>query len=307
MIEIIKKDNQILTMEYIIKKSDENILQILKNKFGFSSNYIKYLKNKKLIFLNNNSVYINHPVKENDCLTIELLNDEESENIVPLDVNLDILYEDNFLLIVNKPSDMPIHPSLNHYYDSLSNAIKNYYLKNSYNFKIRPINRLDKDTSGIVLFAKYPFIQEQLSMQMKDNTFIKKYLAFVSGIFDPESGIIKLPIVRKDNSIIERTIDINNKDAKAQASTIYKTIEYYENNNYSLVEFQLLSGRTHQIRVHSSYLGHPLIGDTLYGKASNLISRQALHCYYIEFIHPITKKRIIINSKLPIDMAKLKG
>ena len=189
---------------------------------------------------------------------------------------------------------------MNHYNDSLSNALKNYYLKYNYNFKIRPINRLDKDTSGIVLFAKYPFIQEQLSIQMKSNTFIKKYMAFVEGIFEPQSGIINLPIVRKNNSIIERTVDISDKTQKSQASTIYKTIKCFD--SYSQVEFQLISGKTHQIRVHSSHLGHPLIGDTLYGKPSDLISRQALHCYLVEFIHPITKQRIRITSQLPKDM-----
>ena len=301
MIKIIEKENNVLNMDYTIKSDDKNILQILKNRFGFSSNYIKYLKNNNLILLNNIPVYITHPIEHNNCLTIILPNDEESENIVPLDYNLDILYKDKFLIIVNKPSNMPIHPSMNHYGDSLSNALKNYYLKHNYNFKIRPINRLDKDTSGIVLFAKYPFIQEQLSIQMKNNTFIKKYMAFVEGIFEPQSGIINLPIVRKNNSIIERTVDINDKTQKSQASTIYKTIKCFD--GYSQVEFQLISGKTHQIRVHSSHLGHPLIGDTLYGKPSDLISRQALHCYLVEFIHPITKQRIRITSKLPKDMS----
>ena len=300
MIEIIEKENNVLNMNYIVKSDDENILQILKNIFGFSSNYIKYLKNNNLVLLNNIPVYITHPIKNNDCLTIILPNDEESENIVPLDYNLEILYEDKFLIIINKPSNMPIHPSMNHYNDSLSNALKNYYLKYNYNFKIRPINRLDKDTSGIVLFAKYPFIQEQLSIQMKSNTFIKKYMAFVEGIFEPQSGIINLPIVRKNNSIIERNVDISDKTQKNQASTIYKTIKCFD--SYSQVEFQLISGKTHQIRVHSSHLGHPLIGDTLYGKPSDLISRQALHCYYVEFIHPITKQHIRITSQLPKDM-----
>ena len=135
---------------------------------------------------------------------------------------------------------------------------------------------------------------------MKNNTFIKKYMAFVEGIFEPQSGIINLPIVRKNNSIIERTVDINDKTQKSQASTIYKTIKCFD--GYSQVEFQLISGKTHQIRVHSSHLGHPLIGDTLYGKPSDLISRQALHCYYVEFIHPITKQHIRITSQLPKDM-----
>ena len=129
---------------------------------------------------------------------------------------------------------------------------------------------------------------------------IKKYIAFVSGLFEPQSGIIEFPIVRKDNSIIERVVDINNEAQKNQASTIYKTMQYYPKYDYSQVEFQLLSGKTHQIRVHSNHLGHPLIGDTLYGKPSDLISRQALHCYKLSFINPLTNKAQTIESNLPV-------
>ena len=140
---------------------------------------------------------------------------------------------------------------------------------------------------------------------MRNNQFIKKYIAFVSGLFEPQSGTINLPIVRKNNSIIERTVDSTRTDSKYQAITLYNTIEYYPQNDYSQVEFQLLTGKTHQIRVHSSYLGHPLLGDTLYGTPSDLISRQALHSYYIEFTHPITNKKLQITSPLPDDINSL--
>lgn len=305
MIEIINKKNNELNMNYVVEENDINITQILKSKYHFSTNYIKTLKSNNQILLNGNPANINQAITTGDCITIILPSNEESENIVPLKMNLDILYEDKFMLIVNKPSNMPIHPSLNHYTDSLSNAVKNYYVEHGYGYKIRPVNRLDKDTSGIVIFAKFPFIQEQLAMQMKNNRFIKKYIAFVSGLFEPQSGTIDLPIVRKDNSIIERTIDISQANPKYKATTIYKTIEYYPQNDFSQVEFQLLTGRTHQIRVHSSYMGHPLIGDTLYGSSSNLISRQALHSYYIEFTHPITNTNLKIIAPLPDDMKQL--
>jgi len=194
---------------------------------------------------------------------------------------------------------------MNHYTDSLSNGIKNYFLQKNLNYKIHPITRLDKDTSGIVIFAKFPFIQEQLSIQMKNNKFIKKYIAFVQGKFSPESGIIDLPIVRKADSIIERVVDETQTQDKHQSISLYKTLHYDEKLNYSEVEFQLVTGKTHQIRVHSSHLGHPLIGDTLYGIPSDLISRQALHCYYIEFIHPIYNNILRIKSNLPDDMKNL--
>ena len=305
MIEIVNKDNNEINMNYVVEKNDTSITQILKSKYHFSANYIKTLKNNNPILLNSNNATINQPIKHGDCITVVLYANEESENIVPLKMDLEILYEDEFMLIVSKPSNMPIHPSINHYYDSLSNAVKNYYMEHGYNYKIRPVNRLDKDTSGIVIFAKFPFIQEQLAMQMRSNQFVKRYIAFVSGIFEPQSGTINLPIVRKNNSIIERTIDTTQTDSKFQATTLYNTIEYYPQNYYSQVEFQLLTGRTHQIRVHSSYMGHPLLGDTLYGAPSDLISRQALHSYSIEFTHPITNQKLQIISPLPNDMQYL--
>ena len=305
MIEIIKEKNNLIYMNYVVNVDDHSIIQILKAKYRFSTNYIKYLKTHNKILLNNEMVNISHSINIGDCISIILSNDEQSDNIVPTPMELDILYEDDFLLVVNKPFGMPIHPSMNHFTDSLSNGIKNYFLQKNLNYKIHPITRLDKDTSGIVIFAKFPFIQEQLSIQMKNNKFIKKYIAFVQGKFSPESGIIDLPIVRKADSIIERVVDETQTQAKHQSISLYKTLQYDEKLNYSEVEFQLVTGKTHQIRVHSSHLGHPLIGDTLYGIPSDLISRQALHCYYIEFIHPIYNNILRIKTQLPEDMKNL--
>ena len=128
MIEIVNKDNNEIDMNYVVEKNDTSITQILKNKYHFSSNYIKTIKSNKQILINGILANINQAIIPGDCLTVILYADEESENIVPLKIELDILYEDNFMLVVNKPSNMPIHPSINHYYDSLSNAVKNYYV-----------------------------------------------------------------------------------------------------------------------------------------------------------------------------------
>jgi 23S rRNA pseudouridine1911/1915/1917 synthase len=217
-------------------------------------------------------------------------------------MSLKILYEDDFLLILNKPAGLAIHPSITHYEDSLSNGVKFYFEKNKLQIKIRPVNRLDKDTSGIIIFAKHAYIQECLIRQMKENTFSKKYLALVEGFFKPEEGTIKAPITRKENSIIERKIDLNSNLESEQAITHYKTLEKL--NNASLVEFSLETGRTHQIRVHSKFKNHPLIGDSLYGNKSDLISRQALHSYKISFVHPISKSIINIEAPIPEDFDK---
>lgn len=164
------------------------------------------------------------------------------------------------------------------------------------NKKIRPVNRLDRDTTGIVIFAKNEYIQECLIKQMNLGTFYKEYLAILEGILDKTRGTIDAPISRKDGSIIERCINENG----AKAISHYEVIN--TKNNLSLVKFVLETGRTHQIRLHSKYINHPIIGDTLYGHESLLISRQALHCHKISFVHPITKKEVELTSPLPKDM-----
>ena len=165
--------------------------------------------------------------------------------------------------------------------------------------KIRPVNRLDRDTTGIVIFAKNEYIQECLIKQMVNKSFKKEYVAILEGLLKKISGTIDASISRKTGSIIERCID----KSGAKAISHYEVIK--KNNNLSLVKFILETGRTHQIRVHSKYIGHPIVGDTLYGKNSNLISRQALHCYKLAFVHPITKKEIEIISEIPNDMKTL--
>ena len=180
-------------------------------------------------------------------------------------------------------------------YQMVLNIILNRF---GLNRKIRPVNRLDRDTTGIVLFAKNEYIQESLIKQMANKSFYKEYIAILVGTLENNKGIIDAPIARKDGSIIERCIDENGS----------KSISHYEvidtKNNLSLVKFILETGRTHQIRLHSKYLGHSIIGDTLYGNESNLISRQALHCHKISFIHPITKNKLDLVAPMPEDMKR---
>ncbi len=295
-----------------------NIKEILKNHYHFSSRFITKLKTQNMLYINNTSASINDVLNPNDTLTIDLDFEEESDNIVGTKMDLNILYEDEFLLIVNKPYNMPVHPSMLHFEDSLSNGIKYYYDSIGLKSKIRPVNRLDKDTTGIVIFAKYAFVQDILSTQMKSSDFEKKYLALCVGNFDPNTGEINLPITRKQNSIIERCVNLDSTLQKEQAITKYKTLKIYDCDEslngfskLSLVEFTLITGRTHQIRVHSSYLGHPLLGESLYGNYTSLainlantinIDRQLLHCHELTFLHPITNKKMHIISPIPNDM-----
>ena len=291
----------VMKLEYIVNKLTkyETVKQVLKEEFLLSDRLIIRLKKSKQIYLNNNSVFINQSVNLNDKIEIDLDFEETSDNIAPTKMNLDILYEDEGLLILNKPPFMPIHPSMDHYEDSLSNGVKYYFNSIELKRKIRPVNRLDKNTSGIVIFAKNEYIQECLIKQMKSNIFEKEYIALVQGVLNKKEQIINAPIARKENSIIERCVSVDGDTAITEV----KLINTF--NGYSLVKCNLKTGRTHQIRVHLSHIGHPILGDDLYGTKSDLINRQALHAYRIKFIHPITKKEIEIISQITKDIEKL--
>lgn len=286
-----------MVLEYIVN-DEKNIREVLFNYFQFSNRFCLYLKINNRIYLNNSNIkiYLDKPVNVGDKVSIDLDFEEESSNIIPKNMTLDILYEDDYMIAINKPPHMPVHPSMEHFEDSLSNGIKFYFDTISLKKKIRPINRLDKDTSGIVLFAKVPFIQYSIK------NFNKEYIAIVNGKVDVD-GIIDKPIDRKENSIIERCISANGK----KAITEYKVLKVFsiDDNDYSLLRCILHTGRTHQIRVHFSSIGHPILGDTLYGVESNLINRQALHASKITFFHPIKKKPITISCPIPTDIKKI--
>lgn len=287
----------------------DNIKELLCSYFQISNRLLIKLKKNNKIFLNNSSVYVTKKLSIGDVVSVDIDFDEISENIVPTKMNFQIIFEDEYLLIINKPFGIPVHPSIEHYEDSLSNGVQYYFESINLKRKIRPVNRLDKDTSGIVVFAKSEYIQECLIRQMKNHSFQKEYLAILEGFLENESGTINAPIARKKDSIIERTISPDGD----VAITHYKLLSNFEVNSsddnkiqkLSLVHFKLETGRTHQIRLHSKYIGHSILGDYLYGNKSNLINRQALHAYKISFIHPIYKIKKEFEIDLPEDMKKI--
>lgn len=289
-----------MILRYIVPEESKycNIKEVLKAEFLMSDRLLLKLKNKQLILLNSKAARTDSPVSFKDVIEISLDYAEENDNIVPTKMNLDIIYEDDAFLIINKPAGLPVHPSMEHYEDSLSNGVKYYFNEIKLYKKIRPVNRLDKNTSGIVVFAKNEYVQECLIKQMKSNDFVKKYIAIVNGHLSQKEGTISAPIARKENSIIERCIDENGD----KAITHYKVIKSDDKRNFDIVECTLETGRTHQIRVHFKHIGHSLLGDTLYGSSSPFIERQALHAYYIKFIHPINKQILELTCELPDDM-----
>lgn len=274
----------ILMKEVELTDNYVNLKELLKSYFNISDRLLLKLKKNNKILVNSKIANINSSIYTGDLVQVLIDFQEDNSNIIPVKMDLDILYEDETMLIINKPAGIPVHPSMDHFTDSLSNGIRYYFDSINLKKKIRPVNRLDKNTSGIVIFAKNEYIQECLVKQMKSGKFKKEYIALCEGKFKKEKGIINAPIARKENSIIERCV----KGDGDTAITEYEVLEYNETNNYSIVKCNLKTGRTHQIRVHLSYIGHPILGDTLYGNPSELISRQALHAFRVEFIHPIT-------------------
>ena len=279
-------------MELVYKVCKENlsINQILKKEFDISNRLFTKLLHENCVTCNGKLCDTRNIVNIGDTIIIDFNYEEDNSNIVPTKINLNIRYEDDWLIVLDKPKSQATHPSILHYDDTLSNGLKYYFDSINLHKKIRPVNRLDYNTSGLIVFAKNEYIQDCLIKQMANNTFKKTYIALVHGLLEEKNGQINMPIARKSGSIIERCVSENGK----KAITNYEVLE--EKCNLSLVKCTLITGRTHQIRVHFAAIGHPLVGDTLYGKKDDKIDGQMLHCSEIEFIHPITKTRLSINS-----------
>ncbi len=293
-----------MILEY--KKNNDNyntVRQVVTGKFNISYSLLLKLKKNNKILLNGCSTYLDKEIIDGDSITISIDFEEDNSNIVPTKMDLSVLYEDEYLLIIDKPAGIPVHPSIIHFADSLSNGVKYYFNTINLHKKIRPVNRLDRNTSGIVIFAKNEYIHDMLSKQMKNKQFKKEYIAICEGVFDKKQDTINAPIARKADSIIERCVSPNGD----VAITHYSVLKVFCKNNeaFSEVLVNLETVRTHQIRVHMAYIWHPIVGDSLYGNESDLITRQALHAYKVEFIHPITSKKLEIQSELPADIQNL--
>lgn len=286
-------------LTYHITKEDcgQSIEHFLRSK-GYSSQCIKELKKmSESILVDGRWEYVRYILQPDETLTIHVQETESSEKIPPVELPLDIVYEDEDILVVNKPAGMPIHPSLNNYYNSLANGLAWYFAKQNKPFIFRCVNRLDRDTSGLTIIAKHMLSGGILSSMVAERTIHREYQALVRGKVTPESGIIDAPIARVGDSIIERTIDYERGE---RAVTHYQTIDY--KNGHSLLSIHLETGRTHQIRVHMKHIGFPLIGDHLYNPDMEYMQRQALHSYRLQFTHPITGVSMDFVAPLPQDM-----
>lgn len=285
---------------YTIKNTENNLCieQFLRRKGYSYQNLTQLKKMPESILINGTWSYMRTPLSEGDVLTVHIQENESSPNIPPADLPLDIIYEDEDLIVVNKPAGMPTHPSLNNYRNSLANALMHYYDQQGKPFIFRCTNRLDRDTSGLTVIAKHMVSSSILSGMAVRHEVTREYLAIVRGSITPPEGTISAPIGRAGTSLIERKID---QEHGENAVTHYRVVK--EENGHSLVSLILETGRTHQIRVHMKYIGHPLIGDYLYNPDMEFISRQALHSHRLSFHHPITGENMEFAAPLPVDMS----
>lgn len=323
------------TIEYQITEEKAGLsIRMYLRQHGFSDQNLTDLRKKEdTVLVNGSFAFLNYELKTGDLLTIRILEDEVSKHIPLVQLPLDILYEDEDLMVINKPWGMPIHTSMKNYDNTLANGLAYYFAKQNKPFVYRCVNRLDRDTSGLTIVAKHRVSagilgsmvaaksagnsiedyqnhpggksirrlnRDKQKFQEEVPILKREYLAIVRGEIFPKEGTIDAPIARKDGSILERTVDFEKGE---RAVTHYKTIQ--TGNGHSLLGFTLETGRTHQIRVHMKYIGFPLIGDYLYNPDMEHMSRQALHSYKLSFYHPITWEPMEFIAPLPEDMKQI--
>lgn len=260
-------------------------------------------KEPGLLLVNNEIVFMNYCFKTQDEILKVVIKEEETDKTFnEANIPLDIIYEDEDIVVINKPYGMPVHPSINHYDNTLANALSFYFKEKNEPFVFRCVNRLDRDTSGITIIAKHYLASGLLSEQMRNRQIKREYTAIVEGLILEDRGTIDLPIAREDESVITRVVDFEKGE---KAVTHFRVIKRDEDQNLTLVKLVLETGRTHQIRVHMKAIGHPLIGDFLYNPDNKMINRQALHAGCIDFIHPLTGLPMHFEVDLPEDMKEI--
>lgn len=288
--------NRIFHYQITENEQGTTVLDFLRKK-GFSRHILSSMKaDKEALTRNGQRIGGREQLLAGDHFRVRLLETVDSDGIVPVSMPLSILYEDEDILVINKPADMPVHPSIGNYTNTLANGVAAYLDAKDEHSPFRCINRLDRDTSGALILAKNAFSAAVLSTQMRNRQIRRTYLAVVEGI-TPPNGTISAPISRVDDSVIERHVDFLRGEPTV---THYERLEV--KNEHSLLEIHLETGRTHQIRVHMGYIGHPLPADYLYHPVYDCFKRQPLHSLQLEFRHPVTDKSMCLLAPVPEDM-----
>lgn len=285
-------------LEYLFDPADgfRFLRDILISHWQISHSLLTRLKQNKRIKVNNQFALTNYELRPGDRVTVDIGFDEDN-NIIPQEIPLAILYEDIDILIINKPAGMAIHPYRRIEEGTLANAVSFYWQQQNMKLLFRPVNRLDKNTSGLVVIAKSQYAHQAIFRQQKEGAISRNYLAVVEGRVQENSGCINLPISHPDRSTSLRAVDAAGKSA----ITYFSVVKRYD--DYTLLSLNLATGRTHQIRVHMSHMGHPVCGDQLYGSLSPQIGRQALHARKLTFKHPRSGELLNFEAPLPEDLS----
>lgn len=288
--------DRFLTYHISNEDNGSTVLDFLR-KQGFSRHILTAMKaDKDALTLNGQKAGGRTLLSFGDIFHVRLLETVSSDNIIPVSMDIPILYEDEDILVLNKPAGMPVHPSMGNYTNTLANGAAAYFLSKGQNCPFRCINRLDRDTSGALILAKNALSAAILSVQMRNRQIHRTYLAVVEGMSDL-NGTVSAPISRVSDSVIERHVDFVHGES---AITHYQRLDF--KNGYSLLELHLETGRTHQIRVHMKHIGHPLPGDFLYHPVYEHFQRQPLHSLQLQFHHPITGAKMCLMAPVPLDI-----
>ena len=293
-----KEDQKYNIISYINEDENLTLKEVLLDKLNFSVRSLSKMKRYKTVKVNNQYIKPSDTVKKGDLIEVEII--EDMAEFQPQNLNLDILYDDFDIIMVNKSPFMVVHPTKSHFENTIANGVTDYIIKQKEKVKIRFVNRLDMNTSGLVIVAKNPYAQFVLSSDMKDDKVEKMYIAVVKGIVKEDFGTINEPIYRPTDDSVKRIV---HEDGQPSV-THFEVVERLK--DATVLKLRLETGRTHQIRVHLSHIGHGIIGDELYGYVDeNLINRQALHAYSLKFNQPRTREILEFKAPLPKDMEEL--
>lgn len=293
-----KKELQRYNLMSYTTDEDMILKELLLNKLGFSVRSISKMKRDRTVKVNGEYRKPSLEIKKGDLIEVEI--NEEMANFEPQDLNMKILYDDFDIIMVDKPPYMVVHPTKSHFDKTVANGVTDFIIKKGEKVKVRFVNRLDMNTSGLVIVAKNAYAHHVLSSDMSENLVEKKYIAVVKGVIKEDEGTIDAPIYRPTDDSIRRVVDKRGQ----RSVTHYKVLKRM--NDATAVELKLETGRTHQIRVHLAHLGYGIIGDELYGYVDeDLIKRQALHAYSLNFKQPRTRENLKFEAELPEDMKKL--
>ena len=293
-----KEDQKYNIISYINEDENLTLKEVLLDKLNFSVRSLSKMKRYKTVKVNNKYIRPADKINKGDLIEVKI--EEDMADFKPQDLKLPIIYDDFDIIMVNKPPFMVVHPTKSHFENTIANGVTHYIVEKDESVKIRFVNRLDMNTSGLVIVAKNPYAQFVLSSDMKEDNVEKMYIAVVKGVVKEDFGTIDEPIYKPTDDSVKRVVHEDGQPSVTHFEVVQRL------KDATVLKLKLETGRTHQIRVHLNHIGHGIIGDELYGYVDeNLINRQALHAFSLRFKQPRTREDLEFKAPLPKDMEEL--